>query len=78
MDLATIIGILVAFGLVIAALGGDAVLFFDFASILIVGVVSGTTIVALHLSLAAENATPCAWLPADAVITPCLSCAAVS
>ena len=40
MDLATIIGILVAFGLVIAALGGDAVLFFDFASILIV--VGGT------------------------------------
>ena len=31
MDLATIIGILVAFGLVIAALGGDAVLFLDFA-----------------------------------------------
>lgn len=27
MDLATIIGILVAFGLVIAALGGEAVLF---------------------------------------------------
>jgi len=36
MDLATIIGILVAFGLVIAALGGDAVLFLDFPSILIV------------------------------------------
>ena len=30
------------------------------------------------LSLAAENATPCAWLPAEAVITPCLSCAGVS
>jgi chemotaxis protein MotA len=36
MDLATIIGILVAFGLVIAALGGDALLFFDLSSILIV------------------------------------------
>ena len=36
MDLATIIGILVAFGLVIAALGGDALLFLDPASILIV------------------------------------------
>ena len=36
MDLATIIGILVAFGLVIAALGGDALLFIDPASILIV------------------------------------------
>jgi chemotaxis protein MotA len=36
MDLATIIGILVAFGLVIAALGGDALLFLDPSSILIV------------------------------------------
>ena len=36
MDLATIIGILVAFGLVIAALGGDAFLFLDFSSVLIV------------------------------------------
>ena len=36
MDLATIIGILVAFGLVIAALGGDALLFFDASSLLIV------------------------------------------
>ncbi|NLW80062.1 MAG: motility protein A [Desulfovibrionales bacterium] len=36
MDLATIIGILVAFGLVIAALGGEAVLFFDASSLLIV------------------------------------------
>jgi len=36
MDLATIIGILVAFGLVIAALGGDFMLFFDFSSVLIV------------------------------------------
>jgi chemotaxis protein MotA len=36
MDLATIIGILVAFGLVIAALGGDAFLFWDFPSVLIV------------------------------------------
>jgi chemotaxis protein MotA len=40
MDLATIIGILVAFGLVIAALGGDAFLFWDFPSVLIV--VGGT------------------------------------
>lgn len=36
MDLATIIGILIAFGLVIAALGGDALLFVDFPSVLIV------------------------------------------
>jgi chemotaxis protein MotA len=36
MDLATIIGILVAFGLVIAALGGDALLFLDLSSLLIV------------------------------------------
>ena len=36
MDLATIIGILIAFGLVIAALGGDALLFFDLSSLLIV------------------------------------------
>lgn len=40
MDLATIIGILVAFGLVIAALGGDGFLFLDFSSLLIV--VGGT------------------------------------
>lgn len=36
MDLATIIGIVVAFGLVIAALGADILMFLDFPSLLIV------------------------------------------
>ncbi len=52
MDLATIIGILVAFGLVIAALGGDALLFFDFPSLLIV---LGGTIGAVLVTHPLEN-----------------------
>jgi len=40
------------------------------AAILICGVVTGITIVAAHLSLRAASATPCAWLPAEAAITP--------
>ena len=35
-------------------------------------------ITALHSMRAALNATPCAWLPADAVITPRLRSAGVS
>ena len=34
------------------------------------GVVTGITIVALQPSFCAASATPCAWLPADAAITP--------
>ncbi len=40
------------------------------ASTLIAGVVRGITIVAGIPSLRADSATPCAWLPADAQITP--------
>ncbi len=34
------------------------------------GVVTGITIVALQPSFCAASATPCAWLPAEAAITP--------
>jgi len=34
------------------------------------GVVTGITITARQPSLRADRATPCAWLPADAAITP--------
>ena len=37
------------------------------------GVVSGMTMVAEQPSFCADNATPCAWLPALAVITPFFS-----
>ena len=40
------------------------------ADVLISGVVTGMTIVAFTPSFFAESATPCAWLPADAQITP--------
>jgi hypothetical protein len=40
---------------------------------LICGVVVGITITARQPSLAADSATPCAWLPAEAQITPRLS-----
>ena len=39
------------------------------------GVVTGMTIVAEHPSFAAASATPCAWFPAEAVITPRFSAA---
>ena len=34
------------------------------------GVVTGTTIVAAQPSFCAASATPCAWLPAEAAMTP--------
>jgi hypothetical protein len=34
------------------------------------GVVTGITIVAVQPSRCAASATPCAWLPAEAAITP--------
>jgi hypothetical protein len=34
------------------------------------GVVTGITMVALQPSRCAASATPCAWLPAEAAITP--------
>jgi hypothetical protein len=34
------------------------------------GVVTGITMTALQPSFCAESATPCAWLPAEAAITP--------
>jgi hypothetical protein len=34
------------------------------------GVVTGTTIVAAQLSFCAASATPCAWFPAEAAMTP--------
>ena len=40
------------------------------ASILICGVVVGMTITARQPSLAADSATPWAWLPAEAQMTP--------
>ena len=40
------------------------------ASTLIRGVVTGMTMVARHPSRWAASATPCAWLPAEAAITP--------
>ncbi|KGS48428.1 hypothetical protein X992_6295 [Burkholderia pseudomallei MSHR5492] len=46
------------------------------ASTFTCGVVTGTTIIAFTFIRAAENATPCAWLPADAVITPRASASA--
>lgn len=52
MDLATIIGILVAFGLVIAALGGDGFMFLDLSSLLIV---VGGTIGAVLVTYPLEN-----------------------
>jgi hypothetical protein len=47
------------------------------AAILMCGVVTGTTIVAAQPSVWAASATPCAWLPADAAITPRARSAAV-
>jgi hypothetical protein len=47
------------------------------ASILICGVVVGITITARMPSFCADSATPWAWLPAEAQITPCFSCAGV-
>ena len=44
-------------------------------AILISGVVTGITIVALHPSRDAASATPCAWFPADAASTPFSSAA---
>jgi hypothetical protein len=40
------------------------------ASILTLGVVAGITITARQPRRCADSATPCAWLPADAQITP--------
>ena len=40
------------------------------AEVLISGVVTGMTIVAFAPSRFAESATPWAWLPADAQMTP--------
>jgi hypothetical protein len=37
---------------------------------LIRGVVTGITMTALHPRRCAASATPCAWLPAEAQITP--------
>ena len=47
------------------------------AATLMCGVVIGMTIVAWQPSRCAASATPCAWLPADAAITPCARSAAV-
>ena len=52
MDLATIIGILVAFGLVLASMGSDAIMFVDVASLLIV---IGGTIGAILVTYPLEN-----------------------
>ena len=41
------------------------------------GVVTGITITARQPSFCAASATPCAWLPALAAITPRLSCSGV-
>ena len=40
------------------------------AAILMCGVVTGITMVATQPSRRAASATPCAWLPADAAMTP--------
>src|SRR3954464_15481245 len=45
------------------------------AATLICGVVTGITMVALHFRRWADNATPCAWLPAEAAMTPRASAA---
>src|SRR5260370_29056563 len=49
---------------------------FRSASILTWGVVVGITITARQPSLRAPRATPCAWLPAEAQITPFSNCSA--
>ena len=41
------------------------------------GVVSGITIIAFIFNLEAARATPCAWLPAEAAITPIARCDSV-
>ena len=46
------------------------------ASTLILGVFCGITIRAFKPSCFADNATPCAWLPAEAAITPAAFCSA--
>ena len=45
------------------------------ASTFICGVVTGITIIAWQPRRCAASATPCAWLPADAAITPALELA---
>ena len=46
------------------------------ASTLMLGVFCGMTINAFKPNCFADNATPCAWLPAEAAITPAAFCSA--
>jgi hypothetical protein len=64
-------------GVVVIALEHDLAAEVRTAATLMLGVVCGMTITAAHAAPARASATPCAWLPAEAQITPQAACSAV-